>query len=99
MNKQFPTLDKLREAIKGKLFLSASQVVELGLVDSSSTLSLWRAKGIGPRCVRLSGISEGKYLYPTEELLEYIQSSYLPKNASQVSEDHSDKEPTQENHM
>src|SRR5271169_5003304 len=94
MSKTLPTLDKLRQIIQDKSFLSGKELVELGLVDSTSTLSLWRLKSIGPPCIHLSS---GKNLYPSEELLEWVQSCYLPrKDAPKISEEKSDKKPQQE---
>ena len=97
MENPLTTVDKLRKAIQNKSFLSGKELVELGLVESQSTLSLWRLKGEGPPCIHLSS---GKNLYPSEELIEWVQACYLPrKSTPQVPEGESDKKPKPEKHM
>ena len=70
-------VERLRQLVKDKPFLSAREIVELKLVKSGSTLSKWRDEKSGPSYVRLS---PGRHLYPTEELLAWFQSCYFPQN-------------------
>ena len=94
MENPLTTVDKLRKAIQNKPFLSGKELVELGLVESQSTLSLWRLQGKGPPCIHLSS---GKNLYPADELLEWVQACYLPrKNATQASNPQSTLEASSE---
>ena len=75
-------VERLRQLVKGKPFLSAREIVELGLVKSESTLSHWRDEKSGPSYVR---VSPGRHLYPVEELLAWFQSCYFPQNTASQS--------------
>jgi hypothetical protein len=61
-------------------FLTARQLVMLGIAKSEDTLSRWRHLGNGPQCYKFSN---GKYVYDASGLIEWLEGCVIaPKTKS-----------------
>jgi hypothetical protein len=90
-------IDRLREILKDKSYLTAKEITRLGLVKSEATLSAWRARGLGPAFIQMS---PGKIIYEKDELLLWLQSCCVPqKTDPQVTTKADSENKKQEIHM
>lgn len=85
-------LNDFRDQLQGRKMISGKDIVALGLVQSEATLTRWRASGEGPPYLK---ISKGKYLFPVDGLLQWIESSLKTPSGNTVgctTTDHNKKE-------
>lgn len=69
--------ESIYRLIGEKQWLSAKDLVHLGIAHSEDTLARWRRDGFGPLCHRFSA---GKFLYEKHNVMQWIENCLIPQN-------------------
>jgi hypothetical protein len=82
MSNQLTAVERIKQSIQGKEYLTCKDLINLGICNSNSGLHSWRERNFGPPYISL----QGSYIYPVPELISWLESRYVvPKNRSKAS--------------